>query len=342
MRDGVLVSCLVPLMLGGWAGCESGAGEGAEPDVVALDLIAADDAPVGGDALSVDEARPPDTFVADLFGSENLSGVDLAPPVDLVAPQDLPPADDVAANPAGIEWIALEGGSFLMGSSGGEPEEQPAHEVTVPPFEMARREVTFAQYELCVLAGACSPAHVDDGACHLFAVTGWYQGDLPAGLRGPQQPVVCVTWQQARDFATWAGGRLPSEAEWEYAARSSGRNVVYPWGDETATCARAVMSDGGSGCGTAATAVPCSKPLGESDQGVCDLSGNVWEWCADHWVDSYEGAPIDGSAREGSGAAGRATRGGSFRNLAGKVRAARRDPSVPDYPQDFVGFRVVR
>ena len=108
----------------------------------------------------------------------------------------------------------------------------------------------------------------------------------------------CLDWQQAVDFCAWAGGRLPSEAEWEYAARSGGpsSSYKYPWGNDAATCTYAVMDDGGYGCGTGRTWSVCSKPAGNTSQGLCDMSGNVWEWVEDWYHGDYTGAPTDGSA----------------------------------------------
>ena len=156
-------------------------------------------------------------------------------------------------------------------------------------------------------------------------------------------PVNCVHRGDARAFAAWVGGRLPSEAEWEYAARSGGRDQAYPWGDETPTCERAVMYDGGGGCGEERAWPVCSKPAGDSAQGVCNLADNVWEWVEDCWHDSYDDAPDDGAAREGCGADGnRVARGGSFRDPARNLRASHRNGGDPGGGTDLLGFRPAR
>jgi iron(II)-dependent oxidoreductase len=142
-----------------------------------------------------------------------------------------------------------------MGSDDGNGDEKPVHRVTVPTFEMTKTQVTVDQYKACVDAGACT-APDSGGACN------WGQSD-----RG-KHPINCVDWQQAQAYAQWAGGRLPTEAEWEYAARSGGRDWKYPWGDEEATCQRAVMDDRGWGCGRDTTWPVCSKPSGNTTQGL--------------------------------------------------------------------------
>jgi formylglycine-generating enzyme required for sulfatase activity len=199
----------------------------------------------------------------------------------------------------GIEWVTIPGGTFTMGnpSPNGRSLEQPAHRVSLKTFQMSKTLVTNKQYAACATAGACTAAHASDGNCHL--VIPEKTGNLPASFLGDDQPVVCVDWHQAKAFAKWAGARLPSESEWEYAARSGGKERYYPWGEEYATCARAVLDDkdaGGPGCGRSATWPVCSMPAGNTEQGLCDMVGNALQWVEDAYHESYNGAPTDGSA----------------------------------------------
>lgn len=217
-----------------------------------------------------------------------------------------------------IEWVRLDGGSFMMG--GGPGDEGPRHRVTVKGFSIAKSPVTNAQYAACVRAGACTPTE-----------------DCEPRSHEPDHPVVCVDWEQARAFSKWAGGRLPSEAEWEYAARSGGRDQRYPWGDEPPTCERVVMS----GCDET-TAPVCSRPAGDTAQGLCDMAGNVWQWTQDWYHSSYEGAPTDGSAWEKPEGAFRVFRGGSFLFDASYVRSTQRRCDVVPTRCGRVGFRPVR
>ncbi len=215
---------------------------------------------------------------------------------------------------AGIQWVAIPGGRFTMGSDKGD--EWPAHGVTIKSFWMAKTLVTNKQYKACVDAGACSAAQ-DYGS--------------------DDQPVVGVDWDQAKTFSEWVGGRLPSEAEWEYAARSAGKNQTYPWGNAKVTCERAVIL----GCGSV-TAPVCSKSAGNTQQGLCDMAGNAWEWVQDWYHGSYSGAPTDGSAWEYPAGSNRVIRGGSWYNGAIYLRSAVRDNFNPGNRSSSLGFRSAR
>jgi iron(II)-dependent oxidoreductase len=224
--------------------------------------------------------------------------------------------------------VRLAGGEFSMGASTGALDEQPVHQVMVAPFEMSRTEVTMAEYRACVDAKVCREPG-SGGSCN------W-------GVAGRERhPVNCVSWDDAHAFATRLGMRLPSEAEWEFAARGGGANVEYPWGDAPPDCSTAVVS----GCGDRTRPV-CSIAAGATRQGLCDMAGNVLEWVEDDYHDNYIGAPTDGTSwsdrpRDGS----RVLRGGSWRSDPPSARVAARFGFVPNFRYDIgnlVGFRVAR
>ena len=231
-----------------------------------------------------------------------------------------------------ITWIAIPGGKFMMGTSSGEEnfkDAKPVHQVTIKDFYMSKTVVTVEQYAECVDKGGCTDPQVKDENCN------W-------GKPGRQLfPINCVTWDQAQAYAKFNGARLPSESEWEYAATSGGRNQKYPWGNDEPTCEKAVIPlNGVAGCGTKGMLPVCSKPAGNTAQGLCDMIGNVWEWVQDKYADSYKDAPIDGQAFEATGTS-RVMRGGSC--TAQVTDALRSDYRASGNGAfNIVGFRVAK
>ncbi|MBI2361813.1 MAG: SUMF1/EgtB/PvdO family nonheme iron enzyme [Elusimicrobia bacterium] len=257
------------------------------------------------------------------------------------APSAPPASPSVQMPPAGttaVEWVRIPSGTFMMGSAAGGFGAQPVHRVDIPAFEMAKTEVTNAQYQACVAAGACTPAHVADGDCDVWEEgVSWRKENLPAKFLGPDQPVACVAWSQAKAYAEWVGGRLPSEAEWEYAARSAGQR-----GDVTGDCETAVTMASDRGCGRNSTWPACSKPAGNTAQGLCDMIGNLEEWVADDWHGSYEGAPADGRAWVGSPGSSHIARGGSWMYSGASLSSAARALYNGGEHKCFLGLRVAR
>lgn len=203
------------------------------------------------------------------------------------------------------EMVPIPGGDFWQGCFAAidvncSDAERNYHMVTVPSYRIDRFEATVGLYAACHQSGSCEEPKGTSSYCN------WGRSDRT------DHPVNCITWDQARQFCTWAGKRLCTESEWERAARGTdGR--IYPWGNETPTCKRTVKRENGYGCGTGSTWPVGSILAGASPDGVMDMAGNVWEWVDDDWHDAYDGAPDDGSAwvSEPRGE-DRVGRGGSF------------------------------
>ncbi len=242
--------------------------------------------------------------------------------------------------------VSVPAGEFWMGCNDKvdqkcEDDEKPGRKVHLDAFLIDKTEVTVEQYARCEQAGGCSRAHRDDGECYVYSGGEWKKGVLPDSFRGRKQPVVCVDWSQAKHYCKWAGKRLPTEAEWEKAARGmDGRK--YPWGNQEASCLYAVMNDGGKGCGKDRTWPVCSKQRGNSSYGLCDMTGNVYEWVSDWYgKDYYSGGPRRNPSGPGSGNS-RVVRGGSWYSVPSRGRAANRAGDTPDNRSGYIGFRCAR
>ncbi len=333
------------------------------------------------------------------------------------------------------EWVDIPGGTFLMGSNEddlpktkfGESsipfDELPEHSVTISDFMMMKTEVTVAQYRKCVQENGCSaptqcgiskdehytdPVEIydvlipSDEIREIIEVHYYNWGQDGRG----DHPINCVTFEQARQFCGWAGGRLPSEAEWEFAASNAG-TTRYPWGDywnpvgQEMCDSHVVMQDIDItyGCGELSSAEVCSRPLsseetdagvldagvsdagenivdtetedegrigGFTSHGLCDMSGNVWEWVEDWYHPAYEytrskggsekthKAPTDGSVwsiqaedhPDNPCIDCRVRRGSSFACHETKnsydLRAANRSGLLPEERLADTGFRCAK
>jgi len=245
-------------------------------------------------------------------------------------------------------WIYVAPGSFQMGSPDNEDgqggNESPVHPVTIAyGYFISKYEIVVKQYDACIADGDCSQGSTADWDGY-----GWGLNTSANGRS--DHPQNGITWQQAKDFCAWSApdGRLPSEAEWEYAATGP-VHMKYPWGDNPdPTCSNntAVFNEaggtGGYGCGEGGTWPVGSKTAGASWCGALDMSGNPWEWNEDWYHNSYTNAPDDGSAWVDPASSHRVLRGGSFDSGAGNMRSAGRAGSTPGARGVHFGARCLR
>lgn len=226
------------------------------------------------------------------------------------------------------EMVRIPGGSFVMGSPSGEAgrqeDEGPQRTVRIGSFELGRYEVTFEEWDACVADGGCG---------HRPSDRGWGRG---------ARPVIDVSWRDAQEYVAWLSGRtgqtyrLPTEAEWEYAARA-GTTTRWSCGDsESCLDAVAVYTINSNGR---------TAPVGSKEAnafGLHDMHGNVYEWVQDCYQDSYANAPTDGGAVTGNNSCVRVFRGGSWSLSPRYLRSAYRVRLGPDYRFYYLGFRVAR
>lgn len=185
--------------------------------------------------------------------------------------------------------------------------------------EMDRFEVTNAQYSKCVDAGVCEAAHYTDSMGHYYDGKEWPQGIIPEAFRAPEMPVTCVDWFAAKKYCEWAGKRLPTETEWEYASKA-GTNTAYYWGNAIDMAFLWYKDNSG----LAGHKPGLKKPNGF---GLYDMSGNVWEWCED-WFDSTKTKKV--------------FKGGSWISTADAVVSNARKGAPPESPYCNNGFRCVK
>ncbi|MEW6774896.1 MAG: SUMF1/EgtB/PvdO family nonheme iron enzyme [Bdellovibrionota bacterium] len=225
--------------------------------------------------------------------------------------------------------VRVPGGPFLRGASGGKTDEQPARKASLGAYYIDRTEVSAAKYQECSDLGACTPARI-------------YPEES-----GPDSPVTGVSWFQARDYCLWRGKRLPTEAEWEKAARGD-TGWRFPWGDlfDPKRANGADTADDGTLGGTdgfAALAPVESFPDGASPYGILQMAGNVSEWVLD-WYDPeyYRRGPIKNPRGPSTGTQ-KVVRGGSWNDVqraeTGDLRATSRTPLDFNAARAFIGFR---
>lgn len=248
---------------------------------------------------------------------------------NLIPQEAQPPLDPYAG------MVLIPTGKFIFGSEGGDEDEQPVSEVEMHKYYIDLYEVTVDSYRKCVEHGACT----EPNTTYEYCGGSWAQRNNWLQNRG-DHPVNCITWNQANDYCNWQGKHLPSEAEWERAARGSdGR--TYPWGEANPTCDYAVIGGASWGCDRGTSWPVGSKARGVSPYGVHDMVGNVSEWVNDTYNNKNysifdEFMPPKDEMRK-------VARGSGFSDsLSTRLRVTDRQAFEVDYISAELGFRCAK
>jgi formylglycine-generating enzyme required for sulfatase activity len=230
-------------------------------------------------------------------------------------------------------------GEFMMGSKDSDSlasdDEKPQHRVHLDAFWIDQTEVTNARYKMCVDAGDCDPPKDTNSNTRDNYFGNWVYNDYP---------VIYVSWYYADKYCSWAGRRLPTEAEWEKAARGGLEGKQYPWGDQAPICHPG--ADNGArfndfaDCEGSDTASVGS--YGANGYGLYDMAGNVQEWVADWYTNGYFASSPSRDSQIPTNESYRVIRGGSCLHIGSFLRVANRGRNFPDNADYYYGFRCAR
>jgi formylglycine-generating enzyme required for sulfatase activity len=255
-------------------------------------------------------------------------------------PPPMPPATamskDTWVSPVdGMEIVYIPEGHYGIGSLDSDPLawilEKPQHRVDLSGYWMDKTLVTNGMYARCVQAGSC-PAKIK--------VNSYFRASYYGNPEFDDYPVVFVAWDEAQTYCAWAGRRLPTEAEWEVAARGKDERM-YPWGNTPPNCSLLNFGNGIAKFCTGDTTAVGKYPQGASPYGLLDMAGNVWEWVADWIGPNYLAEPHQDPTGFSSGTL-RVTRGGAYYSDPKFVRSTFRAGHDPSDATDYIGFRCAR
>lgn len=245
-------------------------------------------------------------------------------------PAEIPPVPSLDSSSAEIynsDMVLVPDGEFAMGSNDGSPDQQPVHNVYLNAYYIDKYEVSNKLYANCVNAGACLlPSNDKRFLDPNYA----------------EHPVVYVNWSMANAYCEWRGTRLPTEAEWEKAARGTDERT-YPWGKDI-SCKEANYFNGLDYCSPATDTSPIgSYEKGKSPYGVYDMAGNVAEWVADWYSETYYQNSLSSNPLGPDNGQGRVLRGGGWDSNQTFLTTSYRDWLDPSYSEDAgIGFRCAR
>ena len=252
------------------------------------------------------------------------------PTESALAPPDTPQSGEAWTRPTdGMVMSYIPVGEFEMGSEAGEDNEKPAHTVYLDAFWMDQTEVTNALYAECVYNGRC-----DEPSDTIYLYDPSYA----------EHPVVYVNWQAAQNYCERVGGRLPTEAEWEKAARGGLEGEKYPWGGERPVCNLGAVNgenfDDNKKCNDSGTKPVASFSV--NGYGLYDMVGNVWEWVLDWYSEDFYSTPSLQNPLGPESGELRVTRGGSWLNIEIELSSALRHMNSPYKSYSTLGFRCAR
>lgn len=309
----------------------AGGGVVATAVVIGVVALSGDKIPKGASSTSGSKPARSSAIASTALSAVRPSAIPSDAPFALPRPRATPdtPAARISSTAAcSAGMVTIPGGTFQMGSNDGERDERPVHPVTILTFCMDKTEVTAAAYQSCADGNGnrCSREHLGESTSHNAL-----SSDTRCNYaKRTQHPVNCVSWDDAETYCRARDARLPTEEEWEYAARGGSEQRKYPWGD---------AEPGSQLCwnGLARrqqTCIVASFPDGASRWGVEDLAGNVWEWTASAYCPYGDNDCADGQ---------RVNRGGGWiDDVAPNVRVSFRFRNLPAHRSPYLGFRCAK